>query len=224
MFVLETDLAERDGAFNADAAMLTFIEDNFPDYNTEDLTELRRDVEGVDRTWTGTREYSVRGITTVRVNSRGKVVMHEDRIVEKGEGLGDVTGSGGMEDFTVKPQPRVGGRSESGLDASASGSGSGADGLLRGDIGGEGGEEGSSDESKTETGLVGAGGVAAGDGGGDGGGGGGGGGGEQRKRGEFDKIVSFAGIDEAGARVVHSNACIRPTGAARVESSACLTP
>ena len=42
-------------------------------------------MDGPDRVFTGDREYDVRGITTVRVNREGKVTMHEDRIVEKGE-------------------------------------------------------------------------------------------------------------------------------------------
>ena len=77
--------AEWDGAFNADAAMLEFVETNFPDYDAAELEKIRRDVDGPDRVFTGEREYSVRGITTVRVNQLGKVTMHEDRVVEKGE-------------------------------------------------------------------------------------------------------------------------------------------
>jgi hypothetical protein len=79
--------AEWDGAFNADAAMVTFIEENFPEYDPTELARLRAEVEGADRTYSGDREYDVRGITTVRVNREGKVVMHSDRIVEKGEYL-----------------------------------------------------------------------------------------------------------------------------------------
>ena len=79
--------AEWDGAFNADAAMVKFIEENFPEYDPEELARLRAEVEGADRTFSGDREYDVRGITTVRVNREGKVVMHSDRIVEKGEYL-----------------------------------------------------------------------------------------------------------------------------------------
>ena len=79
--------AEWDGAFNADAAMVTFIEENFPEYDPTELARLRAEVEGVDRAFSGDREYDVRGITTVRVNREGKVVMHSDRIVEKGEYL-----------------------------------------------------------------------------------------------------------------------------------------
>lgn len=79
--------AEWDGAFNADAAMVTFIEENFPEYDPTELARLRAEVEGADRTFSGDREYDVRGITTVRVNREGKVVMHSDRIVEKGEYL-----------------------------------------------------------------------------------------------------------------------------------------
>lgn len=77
--------AEWDGAFNADAAMLEFVETNFPDYDAAELEKIRRDVDGPDRVYTGEREYNVRGITTVRVNQLGKVTMHEDRVVEKGE-------------------------------------------------------------------------------------------------------------------------------------------
>lgn len=95
--------AEWDGAFNANAATLTFIEENFPDYDVADLAELRRDVEGVDREWTGTREFSVRGITTMRVNSWGKIVSHEDRVLERGEVLDEVTGN--RDDFLVKRGP-----------------------------------------------------------------------------------------------------------------------
>ena len=87
--------AEWDGAFNADAAMLQFVEENFPEYEGEELETLRRDVEGVDRVWTGAREYSVKGITTVRVNALGKIVMHEDKIVEKDERLPSELTSGG---------------------------------------------------------------------------------------------------------------------------------
>ena len=79
--------AEWDGAFNADAAMVTFIEENFPEYDPTELARLRAEVEGADRAFSGDREYDVRGITTVRVNREGKVVMHSDRIVEKGEYL-----------------------------------------------------------------------------------------------------------------------------------------
>ena len=79
--------AEWDGAFNADAAMVTFIEENFPEYDPDELQRLRDEVEGADRRVTGDREYDVRGITTIRVNREGKVVMHSDRIVEKGEYL-----------------------------------------------------------------------------------------------------------------------------------------
>ena len=79
--------AELDGAFNADAAMVTFIEENFPEYDPTELARLRAEVEGADRAFSGDREYDVRGITTVRVNREGKVVMHSDRIVEKGEYL-----------------------------------------------------------------------------------------------------------------------------------------
>lgn len=79
--------AEWDGAFNADAAMVEFIETNFPEYDDVELGRLKRDVEGTDRKFSGDREYDVRGITTVRVNQQGKVVMHSDRIVEKGEFL-----------------------------------------------------------------------------------------------------------------------------------------
>ena len=66
--------AEWDGAFNADAAMVKFIEENFPEYDPEELARLRAEVEGADRTFSGYREYDVRGITTVRVNREGKVV------------------------------------------------------------------------------------------------------------------------------------------------------
>jgi hypothetical protein len=79
--------AEWDGVFNADAAMVTFIEENFPEYDPTELARLRAEVEGADRAFSGDREYDVRGITTVRVNREGKVVMHSDRIVEKGEYL-----------------------------------------------------------------------------------------------------------------------------------------
>lgn len=85
--------AEWDGAFNADAAMVTFIEENFPEYDEAELAKLKNDVEGTDRVYSGNREYDVRGITTIRVNQTGKVTMHTDRIVEKGEYLGDGGGS-----------------------------------------------------------------------------------------------------------------------------------
>ena len=82
--------AEWDGAFNADAQMLKFIEDNFPDYeetNPEDYARLKRDVDDPNntRTFTGTREYAVRGITTIKVNAAGLVTSHEDVLVAKGE-------------------------------------------------------------------------------------------------------------------------------------------
>jgi hypothetical protein len=82
--------AEWDGAFNADAQMLKFIEDNFPDYeetNPEDYARLKRDVDDPNntRTFTGNREYAVRGITTIKVNAAGLVTSHEDVLVAKGE-------------------------------------------------------------------------------------------------------------------------------------------
>ena len=70
--------------------MLKFIEDNFPDYeetNPEDYARLKRDVDDPNntRTFTGTREYAVRGITTIKVNAAGLVTSHEDVLVAKGE-------------------------------------------------------------------------------------------------------------------------------------------
>ena len=82
--------AEWDGAFNADAQMLNFIEENFPDYaetNAEEYARLKRDVDDPtnSRSFTGDREYAVRGITTIKVNAAGLVTSHEDLLVAKGE-------------------------------------------------------------------------------------------------------------------------------------------
>ena len=57
--------AEWEGAFNADAQMLNFIEENFPDYaetNAEEYARLKRDVDDPtnSRSFTGDREYAVR--------------------------------------------------------------------------------------------------------------------------------------------------------------------
>ena len=47
--------AEWDGAFNADAAMVKFIEENFPEYDPEELARLRAEVEGARVGWRNTR-------------------------------------------------------------------------------------------------------------------------------------------------------------------------
>ena len=94
--------AEWDGAFNADAALVTFIEENLPEYDEKELERLKKEMEGADRRFAGDREYDVRGITTIRVNQLGKVIAHFDRIVEKGEylpGASEVTYSSGDDFF-----------------------------------------------------------------------------------------------------------------------------
>jgi hypothetical protein len=103
--------AEWDGAFNADAAMLEFVEKNFPDYDGEELDKLKLEVDDSARAFTGEREYCVRGITTVRVNREGKITRHEDRIVEKGEAIADDAprGSGSFDDASNDDATMFGG-------------------------------------------------------------------------------------------------------------------
>ena len=112
--------AEWDGAFNPDAAMLDFVETKFPDYDGEEYRKLKKEVDDVRREWTGEREYSVKGITTIKVNDAGKIVTHEDKVMDKAGnmGLGDGGLGSGSGDWSGNGD-RVGSESISDGDAQA---------------------------------------------------------------------------------------------------------
>ena len=83
------DGARRGRARQRGCAEPNLIEENFPDYetNAEEYARLKRDVDDPanSRSFTGDREYAVRGITTIKVNAAGLVTSHEDLLVAKGE-------------------------------------------------------------------------------------------------------------------------------------------
>ena len=78
--------AEWDGAFNADAAMLEFVEKNFPDYDGEELDKLKLEVDDSARrspaSASTASEASPPSASTARGRSRGTRT-------DRGEGRGD---------------------------------------------------------------------------------------------------------------------------------------